>query len=189
MGFRPASSEYAIAWGTKMIPITNPDIMSPQMYSLHWYLGSHCKTGKKSMTKFFSFFGVQEQLFCSVASMTSFLLILTRVFLSMRKQGEVLFSILVASSTLSIVPVFTSCGCSCNVKKTTVRLQFMKFFFFLAQMLNTRRLLPDYSFKEASSQQKHHDRAPVTTLKYKSADRAFSCRYLRVHLIESSLFY
>lgn len=160
MGFRPASSEYAIAWGTRMIPITNPDITSPQMYSLHRYLGSHCKTGKKSITKFFSFCGVQEQLFLSLARMTSFLLILTWGFLSMRKQDEVLFSILVASSGLSIFPVFTSFMCSCEVKKTSVRLQFRKVF--LAPSLNTISLSPDFAFKEASSQQEHYHRAPVT---------------------------
>lgn len=159
MGFRPASSEYAIAWGTKMIPITNPDITSPQMYSLHWYLGSHRKTGKKSITKFFSFCGVQEQLFLSLARMTSFLLILMWGFLSMRKQDEV-FSILVASSGLSIFPVFTSFMCSCKAKKASIRLQFRKVF--LTQSLNTISLSPDFAFKEASSQQEHYHRAPVT---------------------------
>lgn len=160
MGFRPASREYAIAWGTKIIPITNPDITSPQMYSLHRYLGSHFKTGKKSIRKFFSFCGVQEQLFLSFARMTSFLLILAWVLLSMRKQDEVLFSMLVASSGLSIFPVFTSFMCSCKVKKTSIRLQFMKTF--LAQLLNTKRLPPGFAFKKASSQQEHSHRAPVT---------------------------
>lgn len=128
MGFRPASSEYAIAWGTKMIPITNPDITSPQMYSLHWYLGSHRKTGKKSITKFFSFLGVQEKLFLSLASTISFLFAFTRVFLSMKKQEEV-FSIFVASCGLSIVLVFTSCIFSCSVKKMPLRVELVNVFF------------------------------------------------------------
>lgn len=78
----------------------------------------------------------------------------------MRKQEEVLVSILVASSGLSIVSVLTSCMCSCSVMKTAVRLQFVKDF--LAQIVNTESLSPDCAFKEVSSQQKHYHRAPVT---------------------------
>lgn len=98
------------------------------MYSLHWYLGSHRKTGKKSITKFFSFLGVQEKLFLSLASTISFLFAFTRVFLSMKKQEEV-FSIFVASCGLSIVLVFTSCIFSCSVKKMPLRVELVNVFF------------------------------------------------------------